>query len=128
MDQELFSLLTGAAPVADLVGPRIFWGLAPAGTPLRMLVLNIISGSDSPHLRGTDGLWRYRVQVDCYGENRPDARELSQAVVALLNGHRSGGFRSVLLEATREDLEEAAHGRPWRFSHDFIIYWRAQHA
>lgn len=125
MDEALFALLTGAAPVTALTAGRIFWGVAQQGATPPLLVLNIISGADVPHLTGTDGLWRYRVQIDCYGQDRPAARHLSRAVAGLLNGHSDNGLRGVFLETTREDFEGATVDRPSRISMDFNINWRA---
>lgn len=124
MDEALFALLSGAASVTALTAGRIFWGVAHQGATPPLLVLNIISGADVPHLTGTDGLWRYRVQIDCYGTNRPAARLLSRAVIDLLNGHAGGGFGGVFLDTEREDFEDGAADRPTRISLDFTIIWR----
>lgn len=128
MDSALWTLLTSSVAVTAICGQRIYWGMAPQDAGLPAVVLNIISGADRPHLRGTDGLWIYRVQADCYGINRPAARSLSAAVIATLNGagaSNTTGIRGAFVEGTREDFEDAAHGRPSRISHDFIIHWRA---
>lgn len=124
MDEALFALLTGNAPITARVDGRIYWGLMPQGYAPPALVLNIISGADTPHLTGTDGLWRYRVQVDCYGLDRPSARLLSRDVIALLNGYAGGDFNFIGLDAQREDFEDAAADRPTRFILDFNIIWR----
>lgn len=124
MDEALHALLIGDAAVAARIAGRAWWGVAQQGAGLPALVLNIISGRDNPHLTGTDGLWRYRVQIDCYGANRPAARHLSRDVIALLNGHTGGGFNGVFLDTTRENFEEAAVDRPSRISLDFNIIWR----
>lgn len=126
MDTALWTLLTGTSAITAICSQRVFWGIAPQGQSLPALVLNIISGMDMPHLRGTDGLWRYRVQVDCTADNRPAARALSGAVLAALNGYRAAtpGIAGVFVDSTREYFEDAAHGRPSRISHDFIIIWR----
>lgn len=130
MDETLWSLLHSAERVFAHVGARIFWGVAPQGSEMPRLVLTIISGADTPHLSGTDGLWRYRVQIDCYGKDRPMARALSRDVMALLNGYAAAGetgIRGCFIDGSREDFEEAA-GRPSRISHDFNIFWRAEYA
>lgn len=124
MDNALWSLLTGSAAVAAICGDRIYWGMAPQGVEGSRLVLNIISGADAPHLRGTDGLWFYRVQIDSYGDDRPAARALDVATVALLNGHRGGGFDAIFIDTTREAHESGAAGRPFRLSTDYRIIWR----
>lgn len=124
MDEALFALLTGSTAITARVGSRVHWGMAPQGTALPALVLNIISGADTPHLTGTDGFWRYRVQIDCYGADRPSARLLSRDVINLLNGHTGGWFNAVFLDTVREDFEDAAADRPTRISLDFNIIWR----
>lgn len=127
MDSALWTLLTGSAAVTAICGQRIYWGMAPQGAGLPAVVLTIVSGADQPHLRGPDGLWRYRVQVDCYAANRPQARSLSEAICGALNGAglaNTTGIRGAFVDGTREDFEDAAHGRPSRISHDFIINWR----
>lgn len=127
MDEALWTLLTGSSAVTALCGGRIFWGIAPQGTALPALVLNLVSAADTPHLGGTDGLWRYRVQIDCFAVDRPAARALSRAVLELLNGYAApggAGLSGVFIDGTREATEEAGSGRPSRISHDFIILWR----
>lgn len=128
MDEDLWALLTGASAVTDICGQRIFWGEAPQGEALPAVILQTVSGADTPHLRGTDGLWRYRVQLDCYGLDRPTARGLHRAVVALLNGYATAtgeGISGCFIEGTRDDTEDAASGRVSRISSDFNIIWRA---
>lgn len=127
MDAALWTLLSGSTAIAAICGQRIFWGMTPQGEAIPALVLTIISGSDQPHLRGTGGLWTYRVQVDCYASHRPQARALSEAVCAALNGaglENTDGLRGAFVDGTREDFEDSALGRPARISHDFIINWR----
>lgn len=124
MDEALHALLIADAAVNARISGRAYWGSAMQGGAMPALVLNIISGRDDPHLEGTDGLWRYRVQVDCYGKDRIAARELSRDVIDLLNGYTGGGFNAVFLDTTREDFEDATVERPTRFSMDFNIIWR----
>ncbi len=124
MDEAFHALLVADPAIAARLGDRVFWGVAAQGVALPALVLTIVSGADAPHLTGTDGLWRYRVQVDCYGLNRPSALLLSRDVTALLNGYAGGGFNCIFLDATREDFEDAAADRPTRVSLDFTIIWR----
>lgn len=127
MDEELFHLLQSSGPVRDLVGAQIYWGVAPQSAAFPYLVLNIISGGEGMTLSGPDGLWQGTVQIDCYATKRPAAKALSDAVKDLLHGYGDGGFQGVFLERTREENEEAAHGRPSRMSHDFNINWSADH-
>lgn len=128
MDEALWALLTGASAVTALCGQRIYWGEAPQGTSLPAIVLTVIGGTDQPHLRGTDGLWRYRVQVDCYGADRPTARSLHRAVLDRLNGYSTftgSGITGCFVDGIRDDTEDAATGRVSLVSSDFNITWRA---
>lgn len=125
MDEDLWTLLSAAAGVSEHAGDRLFWGLAPQGTPCPYVVLTIVSGGEGADLAGPDGLHEYRVQIDSYAPDRPDARALSGAIADLLNGYSDSNFRGVFLEGTRESSAEAASGRLRRFSQDFNIFWRA---
>lgn len=125
MNTALWALLTGTTAITALCGDRIFWGVAPQGTARPYLVLSIVGGADQPHLTGTDGLWKYRVQIDALADHRPQAAALAAAVVAQLNGYQSTNLRGIFVDATREEFEDAAIRRPSRISHDFIINWRA---
>lgn len=124
MDEALHALLIADPAISGRISGRAFWGMAPQGEALPALVMTVISGRDAPHLTGTDGLWRYRVQIDCYGIDRPAARLLSRDVIALLNGYSGGGFNAVFLDTVRETFESAAVDRPTRISLDFNIIWR----
>lgn len=124
MDEALHALLLADAAIAARIGARAFWGEARQGAELPALVMQIISGADRPHLTGTDGLWRYRVQIDCYGLDRPAARLLSRDVISLLNGFTGGGFNAIFLDSQREDDDNAAPDRPTRIMLDFNVIWR----
>ncbi len=131
MDEALWTYLMGSSALTAACNGQIFWGLAPQGTVAPYLSMHIIGGAEGLHLTGRDGLWRGRVQMDCYGADRPAALAMSRALVAVLDGHHDtglAGFRGVFLETTREGTEDAAEGRPCRISHDFMISWRGSNA
>ena len=127
MDEAFWALLAGSSAVQSLVSGRVYWGVAPQGAPPPYLVLNVISATDNPHMQGAGGFFQYRVQVDSYGADRPAARNLSRAVRGEINGTRAGEIRLVLFDAEREIFESGADGRPFRFSHDYIVTWRPDH-
>lgn len=127
MDEALHGLLTGTSAITAIVGSRIFWGMAQQGAAPPYLTLNIISNQDRPHMQGAGGYFRYRVQIDSYGQNRPAARALSNAVRAQLNGTRSGSIRLILFETEREDQQSATVERPSRISQDYFVTWRPEH-
>jgi hypothetical protein len=127
MDEALWGLLTAAVPVTAICVQRIYWGAAPQNAKLPYVVMHVVGGSDAPHLQGMDGLWTHRVQIDSLAATRPQAVSLSRAVVGALNGYgaaNDNGIRGAFIDSTREDIEDAALGRPSRVSTDFIIKWR----
>lgn len=123
MDEALFTALMNDAGVSGIVGSSVYWNEYPQGTSAPAIVLNIISGADLPTLRGTDGVWTYRVQVDCYGTNRPQARGISRAVLDLLNGYRSGGILGAFIISQR-DMSSEVDAPVHRYSMDFSIVYR----
>lgn len=128
MEIALRALLSSTAAVTSLIPDtslQISWGILPQGTPLPALVLNVISGQDdSIHQQGTGGLWRFRVQIDCYGDTYLPAVTLANAVIDTLHGHSAGNFRLMLLADRRDHHEAGAADRPYRIGLDFIINYR----
>lgn len=127
MDEALWALLTGAAPVAAICGQRIYWGVAPQDAKLPFVVMTVVSDTDHPHMQGAGGFSQYRVQVDSFGADRPAARTLARAVKGQVNGTRAGEIRLILFAAEREVFESGAIGRPFGFSQDYIVTWRPDH-
>lgn len=126
MELAMRALLTGSAAISALApSDRIVWGTLGQGKPLPAAVLNAISNNQGMTQQGPDGLWQGRVQIDCYGKTYADALELSDAVIALLNGYRDQNFRLIALDARRDHNEPGATDRPHRISLDFLTNWRA---
>lgn len=124
MDEELWQLLAGApAMVLAGIASSIHWTVRPQGSSLPSIVLNVVSGAEGMHMTGTDGLFSGRVQIDCYGADRDDARRVSKAVAKLLHGYRGGGFQGCFIDSTRDNFEAGALGRPFRISHDLLVNW-----
>lgn len=128
MEIALRALLASSAAIASLIpdlNRQITWGILPQGTPLPAIVLNVISGQDdSIHQQGTGGLWRFRVQIDCYGDTYLPAVTLANAVTDTLHGYSAADFRLILLDNRRDHHETGAADRPYRIGLDFIINYR----
>ena len=125
MEEELRALLLATSAITSLTGTRIDWGATAQGETGTRLVLWVIDGAEGVTLDGGDGLFQGRVQVDCYGDSYGAAALLSRAVVALLHGHRGGGFQGIFHESTRSTREGGTNEayRPFRASLDFIVNW-----
>lgn len=119
MKKELRSLLTSV-----ISAERIAWGRFPQDTPLPAVLLHLIDDADGMTMQGPDGLWRGRVQVDCYALAYDEADALARAVIAQLRGYRGGGFRGIILKGQRDDNETGASDRPYCISIDFQTNWR----
>lgn len=128
MEEALRALLLASSGVASLApSARINWGAHPQGADLPSLVLNTISGSEGLTMSGPDGIETSRVQIDAYAHTYAGAKILSRAVIAALHAYRSGAFRLVVHEGTRDSREGGSNEaeRPFRCSMDFTVNWRA---
>jgi hypothetical protein len=127
MEEALKALLAATAGVTALApAARINWGARAQGAALPALVLNVISDVEEYTLQAGDGLFRARVQADCYAVTTLQAKQLSRAVRAVLSGYRGGNFRLVEHVATRDSRESGTNeaDRPYRRSLDFETFWK----
>lgn len=127
MEEALRALLTSSAVVTAITPEAsINWGSRVQGLKGPQLVLNVISDAEGHTLKSRDGLSVGRVQIDCYAETNTQAKQLSRAVRALLDGFRDSGFRGVFHAGTRDGREGGTNDadRPFRVSLDFMTHWR----
>jgi hypothetical protein len=130
MQGALRAVLRGMPAVAALCAERVDWGKRPAKDPYPGICLHLIGDREGFTLRGSDGLSRGRVQIDCYAEDYTGAADLAEAVRLGLNGYRQGGFRGVFLESLRDNTERGSNepDRAARVSMDFLVNWRESNA
>jgi len=124
MEEQLVTLLLGAAGVTALVSDRIHWGRAPQGTSGPYAVLQRIDGLRDYHTQGASGYVASRVQIDIYSEKYTATKKTARAVIATLSGHRGGIFQGIFLDGER-DLPAADAGdvkHLFRTSLDFMIH------
>jgi hypothetical protein len=67
-------------------GSGVYWQQMPEGSLLPGLVLSQISGGGTPTLDGADPLHTARIQISAFGMTYGDAKSLSRAVRATLEG------------------------------------------
>ena len=127
MSAELavYTILKNDAPVAALVGTRIFPSLAPQNAANPLIVYQRISADRITSLDGPSGLSWARVQVDCYAETYAGAKTLSAAIRVALEGYRGtvGGVRvgGISLETDRDLYENDPEPGLFRVTHDFTV-------
>lgn len=128
MEDELRALLLASGDVTALVGGRINFGTHPQGDPFPAIVLNVISDAEDYHMKGPNGLFQGRVQIDVYGMTYGAAKAASRPVRTLLHCHRGGGFRLITHVSTRDSREGGTNEveRPFRVGMDFTTAWRAE--
>ena len=122
MEEEIRALLLATAGVTALCGNRIDWGASAQGATYPRIVLFTINDAEGHNLQGPDGHSVGRVQVDCYALSYGQAKQLSRAVRAVLDGYSGGGFQGVFLAGSRDTREGGTNEpeRPFRVSLDFI--------
>ncbi|WP_417257355.1 tail completion protein gp17 [Celeribacter sp.] len=124
MEHEFRALLTGSASISALLSAsQINWIKHPQGRPYPAIVLSVVGNADGLTQQGPDGLWRGRVQVDCYARDYLGAVQLKDAVVGVLSGYRGGGFQLISLDSQRDGDETGGVDDLARFSLDFLTNW-----
>jgi len=123
MEEEFRAILRGDAGVMALAS-GVDWGSHPQGASFPAVVLTVVSGAGDHTLDGPDGIFRGRVQVDCYALTYAAAKRLARAVVAACDGYVGGGFQGIFWASSRDSRESSyseAAERPFRTSLDFLI-------
>jgi hypothetical protein len=127
MEQAFRAILHAATAVTNLAPTsRINFGERPQGKPLPAIAMTVTNNNRGHTLKGADGLFVGRVQVDCYGDTYADAKNLSLAALAALDSYRGGNFSSITDDGS-QDLREGGGNeadRPYRVKIDFITNWR----
>lgn len=110
----LYSLLSGNAGVAALVGTRIYPQVRPQADPLPALVYTVVDDIPAGSLAGwTSGLSNARVQIDAYAKGYIAAETLADAV-------RTALATSTLPMSRRDGYEDET--QLYRVSQDFSMW------
>lgn len=125
MEEQIRALLLATAGVTSLCGNRIDFGANAQGAEYPRIVLWTIGDAEGHNLQGPDGHSVGRVQADCYSLTYGQAKQLSRAVRAVLDGYSGGGFQGVFLAGSRDTREGGTNEdeRPFRVSLDFITHF-----
>ena len=131
MEEAFRALLLAHGPLAAVIGAEsVVFGDAPQGRPYPIITMITVSGAGGHTMRGPDGLFQGRVQVDCLAASMIDAKRLGRLVVAALDGRRGpatgGRFLGIFHDSTRDGREGGTNeaDRPFRSSLDFMVHWR----
>lgn len=86
-------------------GAAVNWSILPINQPLPAIRLTIISDIRGASHAGADGLSEAIVQCDVFGDDPAEIQGIRDAIVTALHGLRTGPFRAILHEQTREDVD-----------------------
>lgn len=116
IEQSLYNALTNSAAIAALCANRIYPLLLPDEAAMPAIDYQFISAVSAPTLTSS-GMFRTRVQINCWGSNYGSAATLRAAVLDLLDGYVSPATdetriqSSLIINAKRDD-----------FDHELLMY------
>lgn len=120
--------LIAAAPVAALVGQRIYWVQRPQAAALPAITLQTISDDRPQHMKGLQELRASRVQLDVWAETYGSTRQVSEAAIAALLPEQTGNgirFERTFVAAVRDSGEQTGTTFVHRTTIDLIIHHAA---
>lgn len=110
IEASLKTYLSAQGGIASLAGSRIYRGHAPQGaiSPLTeswlpFIVLQRITGGHEHELSGGAGIAQPTIQIDCIAPTYGQAKELSEAVRAVLQGYSGAMSSDTVRVATLEN-------------------------
>lgn len=130
MEGALIGLLLADAPIAAVVGTRVYPVRRPQGVPYPSIVMTRVSGNPGYADDGEIGLQHARVQIDSQALTYTEAKNLAQLVRARLSAfagvHDGVTFSYIMLDEERDLTETGANvpEYPVRVAMDFIVVTR----
>ena len=122
MEAALIALLLADPGVFALTGPRIRPLRRPQGEATPSATLQRVSAAPDHTYAGPQRLAETRVQIDVWAARYTEARALSAAICAALDGYgAAAGTLRAAFKAGERDLTEDA-GKLVRVSLDFMIW------
>jgi hypothetical protein len=85
----LRSRLQTAGPLVALITDRVYWKLRPQGSPLPAVVLTLVSDPRPRTMKAPVGYRASRIWIDCVADSRAVATQMSDAVLATIEGDGS---------------------------------------
>jgi hypothetical protein len=86
IETDLYTTLSNNAGVTALVGTRIYPILAPESATRPYIAYQVITGTRISTITGVDDATRKRIQMSCHADTYSEAKSVSAAVYAALEG------------------------------------------
>lgn len=123
LETGLYAYVQAGAALTALIGDRVYPITAPQAVSLPYMTFQRVSTQPTHDLSGPDPLSKCRVQFDCYGEQPLGAKQVSEALRALIDGYQGMmGTVSVraVMRANERDLS-VPETETYRISCDYWI-------
>lgn len=130
MEGALIDLLLTDAPIAAVVGTRVYPLRKPQAAEYPVIIVTRISGQPLYADEGEVGLQQARMQVDSQSVTYTEAKNLAQLVRTRLSAfsgvHQTIDFSYIMLDEERDIAETGANAAeyPTRIAMDFIVWTR----
>jgi Protein of unknown function (DUF3168) len=131
MEDAVTLLLLNDPRLAQLVGNRVHWDVAPQGTARPYLILQVASADVDTTMEGRSGLETNRLQMDAYADSSPAAKNVARFAFEALEAARGARhgihIQGVFLDSRRDLPAGGPAGtvQLFRRSTDILITWRS---
>ena len=89
LQENIYHRLRADAALRDLIGDRLYYDAPRSNkSAFPYVAFFEVSLVTDHNLQGTSGLRENRIQFDCYGSTRIQAREIRERLLALFDGYR----------------------------------------
>jgi hypothetical protein len=112
IEDAIYSLLSGSATVAALVGTRIYRVKMPDNPQMPAITYQTVYSEPIESFSGFSGLWQPIMRVDCWGKTAGSTQDLAEKVRLALHGYQGSyqdrRIHNILEWSTTELYDEDA--------------------
>lgn len=100
------SLILGNPAVSSLVGTNVFFNIRPENLRTPCVVLTLVSSIPSYTISGPGGSISGRMQADCLAPTYPQAKSLSDAVRAAVDGYSGDQYGTTVCYVELDNIRD----------------------
>jgi hypothetical protein len=110
---DLYTVLTGDAGVAALIGTRLYPDVAPPGAALPRATYQFIDRHALQHFNGrVSEVLIADLQIDCWGVSSPERDSVADAIELVLDGVVQTEWTDVYLQSSRMESRVDSYEEP----------------
>lgn len=115
--------LVNDAPVAAIVGAKVYWGVAPQGATVPFVVLNVVGNVPNDTKSGVSDVDAFAIQIDSYTATYEQLQDLDRKVRTAID-KQTGTWDGIVVDGiryltSRDDFENEPQER--RRSSDYTV-------